>query len=83
MTDESIIHFNPWRDFNDAAPAPDAFGIEPDPAQIARFLYVVFGYCDGLIPVRGFVDKAARPSTRSPQPPTGRPIPPAASCPAR
>ena len=57
MTDESIIHFNPWRDFNDATPAPDAFGIEPDPEQIATFLDVVFGYCDGLIPVRGFVDK--------------------------
>ena len=57
MTDDRIIHFNPWRDFNDAAPAPDAFGIEPDPEQIATFLDVVFGYCEGLIPVRGFVDK--------------------------
>ena len=28
-----------------------------DPAVIATFLDVVFGYCDGLIPVRGFVDQ--------------------------
>ena len=31
--------------------------VEPDAGQIARFVDVVFGYCDGLIPVRGFVDK--------------------------
>ena len=35
----------------------DAFGIEPDRKQIATFLDVVFGYCEGLMPVRGFVDK--------------------------
>ncbi|WPB83623.1 AAA family ATPase [Sediminicoccus rosea] len=29
----------------------------PDVAQIAIFLDVVFGYCDGLIPVRSFVDQ--------------------------
>jgi len=52
-----VIHFNPWRDFNDAAPQEDPFGIEPDPAQLGIFLDVVFGYCEGLIPVRGFVDK--------------------------
>ncbi|MCB1373965.1 MAG: AAA family ATPase [Amaricoccus sp.] len=57
MTDDTIIHFNPWRDFNDAALTDDPFGIEPDAGQIATFLDVVFGYCDGLIPVRGFVDK--------------------------
>lgn len=57
MSDDTIIHFNPWRDFNDAAPTPDAFGVEPDPEQIAAFLDVVVGYCEGLIPVRGFVDK--------------------------
>ena len=54
---ENILHFNPWRDFNDAAPQVDVFGDEPDPEQIAQFLDVVFGYCDGLIPVRGFIDK--------------------------
>ena len=58
MTDDTIIHFNPWRDFNDAAVTDDPFGIEPDPGQIATFLDVVFGWCDGLIPVRGFVDTA-------------------------
>lgn len=52
-----IIHFNPWRDFNDAAPIEDPFGVEPDREQIGTFLDVVFGYCDGLIPVRGFIDK--------------------------
>jgi hypothetical protein len=64
MTDEredkptgEVIHFNPWRDFNDAAPQEDPFGIEPDAEQLATFLDVVFGYCEGLIPVRGFVDK--------------------------
>ena len=52
-----VIHFNPWRDFNDAPLQEDPFGIEPDREQIATFLDVVFGYCEGLIPVRGFVDK--------------------------
>jgi len=54
---ENIVHFNPWRDFNDAAPQIDVFGDEPDPEQIAQFIQVVFGYCDGLIPVRSFIDK--------------------------
>lgn len=54
---ENLIHFNPWRDFNDAAPIVDVFGDEPDPEQIAQFMEVVFGYCDGLIPVRSFIDK--------------------------
>ena len=54
---ENLVHFNPWRDFNDAAPQVDVFGDEPDPEQIAQFMEVVFGYCDGLIPVRSFIDK--------------------------
>ena len=54
---ENLIHFNPWRDFNDAVPVADVFGDEPDPEQIAQFMEVVFGYCDGLIPVRSFIDK--------------------------
>ncbi len=54
---ENIVHFNPWRDFNDAAPQIDVFGDEPDPAAIAAFMQLVFGYCDGLIPVRSFIDK--------------------------
>jgi len=57
LSDDNIIHFNPWNDFNDAAPLDDPFGVEPDAAQITTFLDVVFGYCEGLIPVRGFVDK--------------------------
>ena len=56
-TTGEVIHFNPWRDFNDAPLQEDPFGIEPDPAQLGIFLDVVFGYCEGLIPVRGFVDK--------------------------
>ena len=52
-----VIHFNPWRDFNDAPLQEDPFGIEPDAEQLSVFLDVVFGYCEGLIPVRGFVDK--------------------------
>ena len=54
---ENIAHFNPWRDFNDAVSQVDVFGDEPDPEQIAQFMDVVFGYCDGLIPVRSFIDK--------------------------
>jgi hypothetical protein len=54
---ENIVHFNPWRDFNDAPSQVDVFGDEPDPEQIAQFMDVVFGYCDGLIPVRSFIDK--------------------------
>src|SRR5690606_13096877 len=52
-----IVHFNPWRDFNDAPGQIDVFGDEPDPDQIARFMEVVFGYCEGLIPIRSFIDK--------------------------
>jgi len=55
--DAEILHFNPWRDFNDAAPQVDVFGDEPEHEQIATFMDVVFGYCEGLIPVRSFIDK--------------------------
>ncbi|MGK7864916.1 AAA family ATPase [Falsiroseomonas sp. E2-1-a4] len=48
-----------WDDFNDAPSMPWE---EPGEAAInhgalATFLDVAFGYCDGLIPVRGFVDQ--------------------------
>jgi hypothetical protein len=36
---------------------PTAGQVAVDPAAIATFLDVVFGYCDGMIPVRGFVDQ--------------------------
>ncbi|MBC4018253.1 AAA family ATPase [Siccirubricoccus deserti] len=36
---------------------PHGGHVAPDIEQIAAFLDVVFGYCDGLIPVRGFVDQ--------------------------
>src|SRR5690606_33091583 len=53
----NLVHFNPWRDFNDAPCQIDVFGDEPDPEQIAQFMEMVFGYCEGLIPVRSFIDK--------------------------
>mgnify|MGYP000379029132 CR=1 FL=1 len=56
-TKENILHFNPWRDFNDVIVPEDPFGIEPDAAQLKTFLEVVFSYCEGMIPVRGFIDK--------------------------
>lgn len=52
---------NQWGDFNDAAPLVDDGGTDipaaVDLAAITTFLQVVFGYCDGLVPVRGFVDQ--------------------------
>lgn len=56
MTD-NVIPLASWRDFNDAAPQSDPFELDPDRAQIATFLDVVFGYCDGWIPLRSFIDK--------------------------
>lgn len=56
VSDDNIIHFNPWRDFNDAVSLEELY-LEPDRAQIEAFLDVVFSYCDGLVPVRSFVEK--------------------------
>ena len=56
---------NPWGDFNDAPGLPweeDATCINH--GAIATFLEVVFGYCDGLIPIRGFVDQGQGLDTR-------------------
>ncbi len=49
-------------DAPDSANAKEAPTI--DPGAIATFLEVVFGYCDGLIPVRGFVDQGQGIDTR-------------------
>lgn len=57
MSDDNVIHFNPWQDFNDVSAIVDPADIEPDVEQLKIFLDVVFSYCEGLIPVRGFVDK--------------------------
>ena len=57
QTDDNLVHFNPWRDFSDAPRRVDVFGDEPDAEQIATFMGVVFGYSEGLIPVRSFIDK--------------------------
>ncbi|MBU9699330.1 AAA family ATPase [Rhodobacteraceae bacterium HSP-20] len=57
MSDNGILHFNPWMDFNDGPPSENPFGCDPDPGQIAVFLDTVFSWCEGLIPLRGFVDK--------------------------
>ncbi len=43
---------------------PAGGAIVLDTRQIATFLDVVFGYCDGLIPVRGFVDVGQGHTTR-------------------
>ena len=68
---------NAWGDFNDAVmvtaedgPAAHAVDIPIDgtiaidASAIATFLDVVFGYCEGLIPVRGFVDVGQGLETR-------------------
>ena len=68
---------NAWRDFNDAtihsdedaladpaADIPAATEITIDAAAITTFVDVVFGYCEGLIPVRGFVDQGQGFDTR-------------------
>ena len=56
----------PWRDFNDAPDLPweetGAVGINH--GALATFLDVVFGYCERLIPVRGFVDVGQGHTTR-------------------
>ena len=57
MSENNVVSLDAWRDFNDAAPQADPFDIEPDHEQIAVFLDVVFGYCEGWVPLRGFVDK--------------------------
>ena len=38
MSDDGILHFNPWMDFNDGPPSENPFGCDPDPEQIAIFL---------------------------------------------
>ena len=43
---------------------PNVGTVAVDPAAIATFLDVVFGYCDGAIPVRGFVDQGQGFDTR-------------------
>jgi hypothetical protein len=57
MSDDGILHFNPWMDFNDGPPSENPFGCDPDPEQITVFLDAVYSWCEGLIPLRGFVDK--------------------------
>jgi hypothetical protein len=41
---------------------PEPASLEPDGAQIALFIDVVFGYCEGLIPVRGIAEKGMKES---------------------
>ena len=57
MSEDGILHFNPWMDFNDGPPPDIPPSCDPDPEQVAIFLETVFSWCDGLIPLRGFVDK--------------------------
>lgn len=61
------VGISSWIDFPalGAVDAAHAGGhVAPDIEQIAAFLDVVFGYCDGLIPVRGFVDQGQGPDTK-------------------
>jgi hypothetical protein len=62
--DNNVVRIDLWRDFNDAAPAAEP-ALMPDSAAIALFIDRVFGYCDGLIPVRGLPEKGSsgRPHT--------------------
>lgn len=63
-----------WTDFNDAVSALEdrlpsegqsiATPAAPDLEQIKSFLAVAFSYCEGLIPVRGFVDQGQGLTTR-------------------
>lgn len=54
-----------WGDFNDAPSLPwEEEGAALNHGAMAIFLEVVFGYCDGLIPVRGFVDQGQSLDTR-------------------
>lgn len=48
-----------WDDFNDAPSLPweEPGTVAINHGAIATFLEVAFGYCEGLIPVRGFVDQ--------------------------
>ena len=42
-----------------AAPEDSAMPVIPDPAMIATYAEVVFGYCDHLVPVRALPEKGA------------------------
>ena len=66
----NIIHLDAWMDFNDAAPQVGAASgetISPDQESITEYLDLVFGYCEGWIPLRGFAergqDQGAKPHT--------------------
>jgi hypothetical protein len=61
---DNVVRIDAWRDFNDAAPTADPV-LAPDAEAIALFVDRVFGYCDGLIPVRGLPEKgnSGRPHT--------------------
>lgn len=49
-----------WLDFNDANPQPEEptnfVALTPDPEAVAAYFDMVFGYCDGMIPLRGLTD---------------------------
>jgi class 3 adenylate cyclase len=58
--DPNVIDLQRWRDFNDAPAQPEDepfMHLDPEPAQTAIFFDVVFGYLEGFIPLRGFIDK--------------------------
>jgi AAA domain len=58
--DPNVIDLQRWRDFNDAPAQPEDepfMHLDPEPTQTAVFFEVVFGYLEGFIPLRGFIDK--------------------------
>jgi len=52
-----VIDFERWRDFNDARLDEELIVLDPDPGEIAAYFDTVFCYCEGWIPLRGFVDQ--------------------------
>lgn len=61
---DTVVRLDVWRDANAAAPVADPT-LSPDAEAIALFIDRVFGYCDGLIPVRGLPEagSSGRPHT--------------------
>lgn len=66
---DNVVRIGAWRDFNDAPPAFD-HALSPDADAIALFIDRVFGYCDGLIPVRGLPEKGSDSSQQTSRPHT-------------
>jgi hypothetical protein len=65
----NIIHLDAWMDFNDAAPQVGAVSAEPlspDQKSIVDYMDLVFGYCEGWIPLRGFAERGQERGAKPP-----------------